>query len=72
MINWLILLCYIIAAFLVMFILDAIWERLQCRACDKISLRVLRHAYCPSCKVEVESDWDAWMTEIRKGEGQCQ
>jgi len=36
-INWLILLCYIIAAFLVMFILDAIWERLQCRACNKIS-----------------------------------
>ena len=65
MINWLILLCYIIAAFLVMFILDAIWERLQCRACNKISLRVFKHSYCDFCNVEIASDWDA----IRKLEG---
>ena len=68
MINWLILLCYIIAAFLVMFILDAIWERLQCRACDRISLRALKQSYCSSCKVEIESDWDDIGTFCENGE----
>ena len=62
----------IFVVFMMLFGLVWMLEKIECRACDRISLRAFKHSYCSSCKVEVESDWDSWMTELRRGEGQWQ
>ena len=51
----------IVVVFMVLFGLEWMLDKIECRACDRISLRAFKHSYCPSCKVEIESDWDSWM-----------
>lgn len=57
-------------AFLGMLLLEWMWEKLRCRACNRMSWRAFKHSYCASCHVQIDSDLDCWITEIRKGEGQ--
>jgi len=55
----------IFVVFMVLFGLEWMLDKIECRACNKISLRVFKHSYCDFCNVEIASDWDA----IRKLEG---
>ena len=55
----------IFVVFMVLFGLEWMLDKIECRACDRISLRVFKHSYCDFCNVEIASDWDA----IRKLEG---
>ena len=43
----------IFVVFMVLFGLEWMLDKIECRACDRISLRAFKHSYCPSCKVEI-------------------